>query len=58
LKAIFIPPKQDQAFQQGATFVFSRARTLLAHYDISTGAHASLDAVIKVAKEEVEAMEK
>uniref|UniRef100_A0A7R9ZK69 Uncharacterized protein n=1 Tax=Craspedostauros australis TaxID=1486917 RepID=A0A7R9ZK69_9STRA len=49
-KAIFIPPKQSQAFLQGGTFVFDQQQTLLAHYDESTGAHSDIDHVIAIAK--------
>lgn len=50
-KAFFIPPKQEQAFLQGGTFVLNGQTTLLAHYDESTAAHASLDQVMEVALE-------
>jgi hypothetical protein len=46
--AFYIPPKPDQAFLQGATFVFMGPRTVFAHYDPSTAAHASIDEVIGV----------
>lgn len=50
-RAFYIPPKQDQAFNQGGTFVFSGDdQTLLAHYDESTGAHADLVEVLDVAR--------
>ena len=49
LEAAFIPPKQEQAFNQGGTFVFDGADTLFAHYDESTGAHASVEEVVKLA---------
>ena len=51
--AFYIPPKQDQAFNQGGTFVFDGAKTVFAHYDESTGAHADLDKVIRLATEAV-----
>lgn len=53
-KAFFIPPKQEQAFLQGGTFIFKGDKTLFAHYDESTAAHASLEEVVKMAKENVE----
>jgi hypothetical protein len=34
---------------QGGTFVFRGPATLLAHYDPSTAAHASVDDVVAVA---------
>uniref|UniRef100_A0A7S3L3Z1 Uncharacterized protein n=1 Tax=Amphora coffeiformis TaxID=265554 RepID=A0A7S3L3Z1_9STRA len=46
--AFFIPPKRDQAFNQGGTFVFNGERAVFAHYDPSTAAHATLDQVMKV----------
>lgn len=49
--AFYIPPKRDQAFNQGGTFVFKgKNQTLYAHYDESTGAHADLTEVVKYAK--------
>mmetsp|Transcript_72793 Transcript_72793/g.109810 ORF Transcript_72793/g.109810 Transcript_72793/m.109810 type:complete len:132 (+) Transcript_72793:536-931(+) len=52
--AVYIPPKQSQAFNQGGTFVFTGDQTLFAHYDESTGAHSDIDVVIGLAKREVE----
>lgn len=48
-KAFYIPPKQSQAFNQGGTFVFSGPKTLFAHYDESTGAHAKVSDVVRLA---------
>lgn len=53
--AFFIPPKQEQAYIQGGSFVFDGDQTLLAHYDESTGAHANIDAVIDAAREAAKA---
>jgi hypothetical protein len=53
--AFFIPPKQDQAFNQGATFLFDGDDTIFAHYDESTGAHSDIDLVIGLAKDRVQA---
>ena len=50
--AFFIPPKQEQSLLQGGTFVFDGTKTILAHYDESTAAHASIDQVIQVALEQ------
>ena len=36
----WLPPRQDQGFQQGGTFVFSGDAVKYDHYDASTGAHA------------------
>lgn len=49
-KAFFIPPKQDQAFLQGGTFVFDGPNTIYAHYDASTGAHSNIEEVINLAR--------
>lgn len=49
-KAFFIPPKQEQAFLQGGTFVFDGPQTIYAHYDASTGAHSDIQKVIDFAK--------
>mmetsp|Transcript_29055 Transcript_29055/g.83402 ORF Transcript_29055/g.83402 Transcript_29055/m.83402 type:complete len:147 (+) Transcript_29055:454-894(+) len=53
-RAFFIPPKQDQAFIQGGTFVFAGSNTVYAHYDASTGAHSDIDEVIDLAKNKLE----
>lgn len=50
-KAFFVPPKQDQAFLQGGTFVLQGDQTLWAHYDKSTAAHADLEQAVKLALE-------
>jgi hypothetical protein len=47
--AFFVPPRKEQAFLQGGTFVFEGTKTLYAHYDESTAAHASLEEVIRLA---------
>lgn len=47
--AIYIPPKRDQAFIQGGTFIFDGNRTLLAHYNEATGADANVENVVKLA---------
>lgn len=45
----WIPPKQDQAFQQGGIFVFDGTACVWSHYDQATGAHADLSEVLGVA---------
>jgi len=50
-KAVYIPPKQEQAFLQGGTFVFDGEKTLFSHYDPSTAAHANIDRVMEIASE-------
>lgn len=54
-KAFFIPPKMDQGYIQGGSFVFDCDQTLLAHYDVSTGAHADINTVIDTARKAAEA---
>jgi len=51
--AVIIPPRQRQAFNQGGTFIFNGGRTLLAHYDESTGAHADFERVQSIAMDAV-----
>lgn len=48
--AFYIPPKPDQAFLQGGTFVFRGPHTYYAHYDPSTASHAPLQDVLDVAQ--------
>ena len=52
-KALFIPPKQEQAFNQGGTFVFEGERTVFAHYDPSTAAHAKVNDVLDIVSKEL-----
>eukprot|EP00537_Pseudo-nitzschia_pungens_P012333 CAMPEP_0172390390 /NCGR_PEP_ID=MMETSP1061-20121228/7036_1 /TAXON_ID=37318 /ORGANISM="Pseudo-nitzschia pungens, Strain cf. pungens" /LENGTH=117 /DNA_ID=CAMNT_0013120749 /DNA_START=786 /DNA_END=1139 /DNA_ORIENTATION=+ len=52
-KAVYLPPRQDQAFNQGGTFLFDRDQTVFAHYDESTGAHSNIQNVIDLAKERI-----
>jgi hypothetical protein len=48
LSALFIPPKAQQAYLQGGTFVFDENdRTVFAHYDPSTAAHARVEDVMR-----------
>lgn len=47
--AVYIPPKQQQAFQQGGAFIFKGSDTLYAHYDASTGAHIQVDKAVQLA---------
>lgn len=49
-KAIYIPPKQSQALNQGGTFLFDGDETVFAHYDPSTAAHSNIQEVIDLAK--------
>ena len=52
--AVFIPPKQDQAFNQGGTFLFDGPTTVFAHFDAGTGAHSDIQTVIDMAKQRLE----
>lgn len=51
--AVYIPPKQEQAFLQGGTFVFDGNDTIYAHYDESTAAHAKVEEVVALARSRV-----
>jgi len=42
----WVPPKQDQALQQGGMFVFEGERCVWCQYDQATGAHADLQVVL------------
>ena len=44
--AFYIPPRQDQAFNQGGSFIFDGDRTVYAHYDEATAAHALPDEMV------------
>lgn len=46
-----MPPRQDQAFNQGGTFLFDGEQTIYAHYDESTGDHCDIQQVIDLANE-------
>lgn len=43
------PKAMDRTFAQGATFVFDGSKTLFEHYDFSSGDHADLGEVVRVA---------
>lgn len=51
--AIYMPPKQEQAFLQGGTFVFDGPDCVYAHYDESTAAHANVNDVVELAKSRI-----
>lgn len=51
--AVYVPPKQEQAFLQGGTFLFHNGETRFAHYDPSTAAHASIDQVVELATQRI-----
>lgn len=48
---IYLPPKQDQAFNQGGAFIFNGPSTVHAHYDEATGAHARPEEMVRLALE-------
>ena len=56
--AVYIPPKLEQGFNQGGTFVFDGADTIFAHYDESVGDHADIETVINLAKDRISAKDK
>lgn len=56
-QAVYIPPKQEQAFNQGGTFLFDGEETVFAHYDASTGAHSIIQEVIDLAKSRLKSRE-
>lgn len=46
----WVPPKTQQAFQQGGIFVFEGSRCVMDHFDKATGAHADFKMVLDAAK--------
>lgn len=47
----WVPPRQDQALQQGGLLVFDGRSCVYAHYDAATGAHADLAVVLGVSQD-------
>ncbi|PNH01460.1 hypothetical protein TSOC_012650 [Tetrabaena socialis] len=47
----WLPPKSEQAYQQGGLFLFEGERTLLSHYDKATGAHADFAQLLGLAEQ-------
>lgn len=47
-KAFIVPPKLEQGFFQGGTFIFDGPKTVFAHYDESTGAHADIGMITEL----------
>lgn len=47
--AFYIPPKKEQAFYQGGAFLFAGDKTVYAHYDEATAAHAIPDEMVDMA---------
>lgn len=47
----WIPPKQDQAFQQGGMFIFDGELCVWSHFDQATGAHADFADILGVAQQ-------
>lgn len=58
--AFFIPPKAEQAFNQGGAFLFQDNDTIYAHYDEATAAHAvpseMIDRALGVASSETKSL--
>lgn len=52
-EAIYLPPRQGQAFNQGGTFLFDGDQTIFAHYDEGTGDHSDIQQVIDLANERI-----
>ncbi|KAG7672259.1 hypothetical protein Ndes2526B_g06754 [Nannochloris sp. 'desiccata'] len=46
---LWIPPQQDQAFQQGGVVIFDGEKVVWVWRDPATGAHADLKEVVRVA---------
>lgn len=46
---LWVPPKQDQAFQQGGVVIYKGKELVWSHYDPATSSHADFNEVIKVA---------
>jgi hypothetical protein len=46
---LWIPPQQDQAFQQGGIVIFDGKKVVWVWRDPATGAHADLKEVVRVA---------
>jgi hypothetical protein len=46
----WIPPQQDQAFQQGGIVIFDGEKAVWVWRDPATGSHADLQEVVRVAK--------
>jgi len=49
--AVYIPPKQEQAFQQGGAFIFKGEETAFAHYDAAAGTHVEVATAVEKALE-------
>ncbi|KAF8065706.1 hypothetical protein HT031_002766 [Scenedesmus sp. PABB004] len=47
---VILPPRQEQALQQGGLFVFDGPALVFSHYDQATGAHADLGQVLGLAQ--------
>lgn len=46
----WLPPRPDQGYQQGGSFVFRGSKTVYVSYDESTGAHAPLEDILRAAR--------
>lgn len=45
----WLPPRQDQALNQGGMYIFEGQKVLFSHKDPATGAHADLQQVLGTA---------
>lgn len=48
-KELWVPPKPEQAFQQGGVVLFKGKDMVWSHYDPATGSHVDLDTLLKAA---------
>lgn len=55
--AVYIPPKQSQALQQGGVFIFQGEDTAFAHYDAAVGTHLEVQVAIDRAIEAANKLE-
>lgn len=49
----YIPPKLDQAYQEGGCIIFNGKNCVLRHYDTGPGDHIDLDLVISTVCEDI-----
>ena len=46
---LFDPKAMERTMVQGGAFVFEGSEAIFSHYDVSSGAHADLDELVRVA---------
>jgi len=49
--AVYVPPKREQAFQQGGVFIFKGESTIYAYYDAAAGTHLEVAKAVEKALE-------